>query len=236
MKKYTYKVVGVSFNSRDGVSRQKTIKNLFKEELETESFLRSHNVKLEGYEYEGADALAVFVDGKEIGNISADKVQEVAEIAQKASSCKVILSVNGRNVEDYEYIVDRYKNKKDWKENDSLFDEEEVNEEYKAMMEEIKENPIYSAVLQFVVPEEGDINIEKIEEKVEKAQKSKGGLTITLILGIILIVMSVVLMLAKPIIGIIGVLIGVYCCIYARKNIKANKENAEIDKEKSDGK
>jgi len=227
MKQYNYKVVGVTFPARDGSDRQTTLKELFNEEVETESYLRSHNIKFEGYDYKGDDALAVFVDGKEIGNIAADKVQEVAEIAQKAKNCKVKLAVNGRDVDEYEYIVDRHKNKRDWKESDPYFDAEEADEEYKDLMAELKEETIYSAVLQFFIPEEGDeerLNNSNNNTNVKK-QPSKGYFTFLFILGILLTLMCLLLTIAKPIVGIIGVILGVFICVVSRKNIKKIKEN-----------
>lgn len=234
MKKYSYKVVGVRFPARDGSDRQTTLKELFEKDTERESYLRGHNVKFEGYDYKGDDALAVFVDGREIGNISADKVQEVAEIAQKASNCKVILSVNGRDVDEYAYIVDRHKNKKEWKESDPYFDGEEADEEYNALMEEIKEEAIYSAVLQLSIPEEGDNTNNTEEKKKEKVNKepAKGTLMFEFILSIVLILMSAVLLLAKPIAGVIGIIIGVYILIYSRKNLKKIKEKEQATNKK----
>ena len=227
MKEYTYKVVGVTFPARDGSDRQESIKELFNEEVETESYLRSHNIKFEGYDYKGDDALAVFVDGKEIGNIAADKVKEVAEIAQRANNCKVIFSINGHDVDDYEYIVDRHLHKKDWKETDPYFDAEEADEEYNALMEELKENTIYSAKLKFTIKEDTDDAKEVTKEETPKKEYSKGTLTLLLILGILLILMSLVLTLAKPIVGIIGIIIGVLIIVYSRKNKKNIKDNKQ---------
>lgn len=230
MKQYNYKVVGVTFPARDGTERQNSLKELFYDALETEDYLRdSNDIRFEGYDYKGDDALAVFVNDKEIGNIAADKVQEVAEIAQKASRCTVTFAVNGHDVEDYDYIVDRHKNKKDWKESDSFFDPEEADEEYEALMEEIKENAIYSAVLHFFIPEERD-NAERNSSQSKGIKEySKGTYTILFILGIVLTLMCVVLILAKPVVGIIGAIIGVVICIYTRKNLKAIKANNKDD-------
>lgn len=230
MKQYNYKVVGVTFSARDGSDRQTTLKELFNEILEREDFLKdANNIKFEGYDFNGDDALAVFVNNKEIGNISADKVQEVAEIAQKATKCTITLAVNGHDLEEYEYIVDRYKNKKAWKESDPYYDEEEAKEEYDDLMNSIDEEERYSAVLHFFVPEEGD-NKETDNTTTpvkEKKQYSKGSYTITFILSIVLIIMCLVLTLAQPIVGIIGIIIGVVLCVYSRKNIKAIKDNED---------
>lgn len=236
MKEYSYKVVGVTFDARDGSSRQETLKELFNEEVETESFLRGHNVKFEGYDFNGEDALAVFVDDKEIGNISANKVQEVAEIAQKASKCDVTFSVNGHDVDDYNYIVDRHVNKKEWAKDDPFFDSEEADEEYKKLNDGINENAIYSAVLHFYVPEETDGKTEKeevVEEVKENNKKtpSKGMQYLLIGVSIVLVLMSLLLLLAQPIFGVIGIVIGIACFISARKNLKKIKETEENIKE-----
>lgn len=230
MKKYSYKVVGVSFPARDGSSRQETLKELFYDDIENDVYSLGHKITFEGYDYKGDDALAVFVDNKEIGNISANKVQEVADIAKKAPRCTITLSVNGHNTDEYEYIVDRYRNKKDWKESDPYFDAEEADEEYKELMEELKENEIYSAVVHFLIPEEGDDLKEKIEEKTNtKKEPSKGLITFGMIISVVLILMSLVLLLASPIAGIIGIIIGVFVFVYYRKKSKELKENINKD-------
>lgn len=227
MKQYNYKVVGVTFPARDGSERQDNLKELFNEELETESFLRNHDIKLEGYEFNGEDALAVFVDNKEIGNIPANKVQEVAEIAQRATSCKITLAVNGHDLEDYEYIVDQYKNKKDWKETDPYFDAEEATEKYNELMSELKENTIYSAVLHFIIKEEED-NAEKKVDIPKVKKESPAWLNyVNVILGVVLILMSVLLTLVYPIVGILGIVLGVVIIVYSRKKVKENKNKKE---------
>ena len=43
--------------------------------------------------------------------------------------------------------------------------------------------------------------------------------------------MCLLLTLAKPIVGIIGIIIGVLICVYSRKNLKAIKANNNKDKE-----
>ena len=230
MKQYNYKVVGVTFPARDGSDRQESLKDLFHEELETETYLRSHDIKFEGYDFQGSDALAVFVDGKEIGNIAADKVQEVVEIAQKASGCTVTLALNGHDLEDYEMIVDQYKNRKEWKESDPFFDDEEAKENYDELMQSIKEEAIYSAVLHFHIKEESDdapkaTATQDTPKKESKKEPSAGLGYFQLILGIILLLMSLLLLLAVPVAGVIGALIAVFCIIYGRKQIKAAKEN-----------
>lgn len=230
MKQYNYKVVGVTFQARDGSDRQQNLKALFNEELETETYLRNHDIELEGYDYKGNDALAVFVDGKEIGNISADKVQDVAEIAQKASRCTVSLALNGHDVDDYETIVDQHKNKRDWKETDPYFDAEEADENYNAMMQDIKDNPIYSAVLHFIMEETDDIESTVSAHEIPSDSNKEaplGLLYFNFIAGIVLVLMSLVLCLAKPVIGIIGIVIGAVLIVYSRKKIKEVKSKRE---------
>ena len=225
MKQYNYKVVGVTFPARDGSDRQTTLETIFKEDLEVEGFLRGHDIKFEGYDFQGKDALAVFVDGKEIGNIAAEKVNEVAEIAQKASKCTITLAVNGHDLDDYEYIVDRYKNKKDWKDSDPYYDFEEAKEEYNELMEDLKgDDIIYSAVLHLFVEEESDKSV-PVDTNHAKTKRvySKRYYIIMLVLCILLVIMGLLLTLVMPVIGLLAVVAGIFGIVWARKGIKQLK-------------
>ena len=165
MKQYNYKVVGVTFPARDGSSRQKGLRELWNEDVELDNSF--HEVKLEGYEFEGADALAVLLDGKEVGNIPADKVQDVAEIGQKADACEVTLTLNGRDFEDAKTIIEFYKERKQLVKDGVIheLDLDRVEEEYHALMSGDK---IYGAVLHFqIMTDEEREHQQRIREEVK---------------------------------------------------------------------
>lgn len=165
MKQYNYKVVGVTFPARDGSSRQKSLRDFWNEDVTLDNSF--HEVKLEGYEYEGEDALAVFLDGKEVGNIPADKVQDVAEIGQKADACEVTLTLNGRDFEDAKTIIEFYKERNQLVKDGVIheLDLDRVEEEYHELMSGDK---IYGAVLHFqIMTDEEREHQQRIREEIK---------------------------------------------------------------------
>ena len=172
MKQYNYKVVGVTFPARDGSSRQKSLRELWNEDVELDNSF--HEVKLEGYEFEGEDALAVLLDGKEVGNIPADKVQDVAEIGQKADACEVTLTLNGRDFEDAQDIIDTYKDRKQLVKDGVIheLDLDRVEEDYHELMSGEK---IYGAVLHFQImtQEEKEQEAKALEEWKKQFKRGK---------------------------------------------------------------
>lgn len=231
MKNYSYKVVGVTFPARDGSDRQKNLSELFRQVLQTESYFRHgmHNVRFEGYDYQGAEALAVIVNDKEIGNIAANEVRDVAEIAQKAYKCEVRFGVNGKDIEQVEEIIDRHSHQKDYLEIDPFFDAEQAEEDYNAFMEEMKTEQIYSAVLVFSIMEQEDVErqeqrraqVESEEKKKQSRRKpSRTSWKITFVLSIVLIVLGLILTIAVPVAGILAIIVGVVMAAKSRKEIK----------------
>lgn len=173
MKQYNYKVVGVTFKSRDGSDRQKTLRELFKEDMELDNTF--HTVKLEGYEFEGDDALAVLLDDREVGNIPADKVQEVAEIGQKADNCTVTLTLNGRDWQDAKDIIEMYHDRNEMVK-EGIWMDSDVDRAEDAYNDLMSGNQIYGAVLHFQIMEPEDLRKQKeTQERWEqmKAEEEK---------------------------------------------------------------
>ncbi len=227
MKEYSYKVVGVTFDARDGSSRQANLREIFNEDLK--EGLGPHKVTFEGYEFEGAGALAVRLDGKEVGNIAADKVQEVAEIAQRAKACDVTLSLNGQELEELVDFYEAYKTRKEDLKAGLIteFDVLDMEEE----LEELRSSEqIYSAVIHLIVPEEQDQMAadvtapdpvpEEAKEGAAKKQQSPTTNKIAFILSIAIIVMGLLLILVTPVPGIIFTALGVFFAVTSRKRIK----------------
>lgn len=230
MKQYNYKVVGVTFPARDGSSRQKSLRDLWNEDVELDNSF--HEVKLEGYEFEGADALAVLLDGKEVGNIPADKVQDVAEIGQKADACEVTLTLNGRDFEDAKTIIEFYKERHQLVKDGVIheLDLDRVEEEYHELMSGEK---VYGAVLHFriMTQEEKDREAKAFEEwkkakqerqtsEIKKPKYPRWVWILLLIIGVLMILMGALLLLASPGTGIVAIIIGVAEIVLARRKIK----------------
>lgn len=78
---YTYKIVGVTFENDNGTDRQQLLKKIYNravKELKAGPWLDvDYDVSFRSYEFEGSPALAVLIDGYEIGNIAADSVNFV---------------------------------------------------------------------------------------------------------------------------------------------------------------
>lgn len=71
---YTYetrKVVGVTFKNIDGGNRQAILKKVYlgRDEFET------INITLNHYKYKGEDAIGVYINNNQIGNISKDDIE-----------------------------------------------------------------------------------------------------------------------------------------------------------------
>ena len=157
MKEYTYKVVGVTFQGR-----QEHIKSLFDAEVREE--FPPLEVALEGYEYEGEPALRVIVDGKEVGNIAADQVDDVVEIASKADSAIVELKLNGYTAEYIRLCKETIRDR----------DADEWDkEESRQILEEIKDEPIYSAAITFYIEEARPVQVTQEEVPLTKREAKK---------------------------------------------------------------
>lgn len=240
MKKYNYKVVGVTFPARDGSDRQENLAQLFEEDMELGA--STHAVKLEGYDFEGAPALAVLLDGKEVGNIPADKVMDVIEIGRKATVCEVTLTLNGRDFEEAKDIIEFYRDRHEMVKDGTIheLDLDDIEERYTELM---KDGAVYGAIVHFMILDEQEAEEHKKmtevvssaaskepepEPKPKKEQedpKTKSGQSpmkskATFILSAILIAMSLLLVFVVPPAGIIGILIGVWGIVQNRKNDK----------------
>ena len=145
MDQYEYRVTGDA--ARDGSDTQTALKSFFEDTLESGSYADARDVILEEYDDQGSKAYAVTVDGIEIGSIRGDDAAGIAELGGKARELEVVFGVNGHDIEEYEKIIDRYKDKKFWKEEDPDFNDQEVNKAYNDLMEGLKEKAVYQAVL-----------------------------------------------------------------------------------------
>ena len=86
------KVVGVSFKNEDGTSRQFNISKV----------KQNDELKLVPYEYEpGEEALGVFHNNRQIGNISADLCYEMIEKVKNSDIVIVIATPTGGNGKTY---------------------------------------------------------------------------------------------------------------------------------------
>jgi hypothetical protein len=134
IKDYTYKVVGVTFRGR-----QKNLKSLFNKTVQGikvdifNSYDPCYEVELLPYEYNGNPALYVIVEGLNIGNIPADAVADVSDIlAKKDPAVEVEVLLNNHTPDMYfEMLGDK--------------------DEYEDELDEIKEDPLYSAVVHLYV-------------------------------------------------------------------------------------
>lgn len=166
IKDYTYKVVGVTFRGR-----QKNLKSLFNKTVQGikadifNSYDPCYDVELLPYEYNGNPALYVIVEGLNIGNIPADAVAAVSDIlAKKDPALEVEVLLNNHTPDMY-------------------FDMLGDKDEYEDELDEIKEDPIYSAVVHMYiddgqpaphVPDPEPRKLDKYDRKLLKAtEKSK---------------------------------------------------------------
>ena len=76
------KIAGVTFDNDDGSSRQRILKAAMAEEA-------CGSITLELYDHRGADAIAVFYDGKEIGNIPRNRVAEIKAVMDRITAAHV---------------------------------------------------------------------------------------------------------------------------------------------------
>ncbi len=171
MKTYDFAVKGAAGTTRDGSDLQEILKNFFENDLGSGSYDRDHEVRFEEYDDQGAKALAVFADDTEIGRITGEDVDEVSALAARASGSKVLFGVNGHDIEEYEDIIDKYKDKKFWKEEDPNFDDKAVNKAYNDLMNGLKEENVYQATLRFEVEGEEDGISDEAPETMSAEEK-----------------------------------------------------------------
>lgn len=76
------KIAGVTFENEDGSSRQRILRDAFREES-------CGSVVLETYKFKGSDAIAVYYEDKRIGNIPKDRIKEVIAVMDRISAGKL---------------------------------------------------------------------------------------------------------------------------------------------------
>ena len=76
----TFRVAGVTYNNDDGTNRQEIIAQI-KENKNCSS--TENKLDFKEYSYEGKPALAVYLDGKQVGNVPANRVDFLLEEIEK---------------------------------------------------------------------------------------------------------------------------------------------------------
>ncbi len=76
----TFRVAGVTYDNDDGSSRQEIISQIKKDK---EYNSTENKLDFKEYSYEGKPALAVFIDGKQVGNVPANRVDFLLEEIEK---------------------------------------------------------------------------------------------------------------------------------------------------------
>ena len=238
MKQYDFVVKGATGTTRDGADLQELLKNLFENDLESGSYDRDHELRFEEYDDQGAKALAVFADDTEIGSVTGEDVDEVSALAARASSSKVLFGVNGHDIEEYEKIIDRYKDKKFWKEEDPDFDDKAVNKASNDLMDGLKENKVYQASLKFEVEEEKDgLSDEALETLTAEEKKQQENMDrfvkyfkILFPMSIALVVIGVVYLKISLIMGVLNIFFGALGIYFSRKYTKQARAQEERKK------
>lgn len=86
-------LAGVTFDNDDGTSRQKLLK-------EFEARGGHAELKLEEFEYKGAPAIRVLIDGKCVGNIPKNRVEELQKIVDRLESANLEVEAFRSDSED----------------------------------------------------------------------------------------------------------------------------------------
>ena len=76
----TFRVAGVTFNNDDGTNRQEIIAQIKKDRDYNST---ENKLDLKEFSYDGKPALAVFIDGKQVGNVPATNVDFLLEKIEK---------------------------------------------------------------------------------------------------------------------------------------------------------
>lgn len=166
MKTYTYKVAGVTFDGRDG-NRQKVLKKLWNAALKEE--LLDLSVSFEEYYFEGQPATLVFFNGLDVGNIPAGKSEDVRDIRARCENLEADLALSGMPFDDYLDLKEAWASRRqDLK--DGIIDEYDIADMEEALAD-LKEDPIYSAVINFYVKTPED---DRPREEPEPEPEKKG--------------------------------------------------------------
>ena len=234
MKQIDYEITGYTQPARDGSDRQQALEEMFRTDLEGGS---SHEVRFEELGEQGRGALAVFLDNVEAGVIEAGKAEEVSRLIKSASSYTATVGVNGHDLEEYEKIIDRYRDKKFWKQEDPDFDDKKVNKDYEELMQSLKEGSTYQAYLHFFVegaPGDEDISIEEVEsisQEDREAQKKREAFVryfkILKVLSVILVVFGIVYLKISYIMGGLNIFFGLLGFYFSVKYTKKPKKKGQ---------
>lgn len=235
---HDFVIKGATGATRDGADLQETLKNFFENDIESGSYDRDHELRFEEYDDNGAKAIAVFADDTEIGSITGDDVAEVSALDARASSSKVLFGVNGHDIEEYESIIDRYKDKKFWKEEDPDFDDKAVNKAYNDLMEGLKEGKVYQASLKFEVEEEKEgISDEALETMTAEEKQRQANMDrfvkyfkLMFPLSIALVVIGVVYLKISLIMGVLNIFFGALGIYFSRRYTKQARKQEERKK------
>lgn len=238
MKNYDFVIKGATGVARDGADLQAILESFFENDLESGSYGRDHELRFEEYDDQGNKALAVFADDTEIGSITGEDVDEVNALAARASSSKVLFGVNGHDIEEYESIIDRYKDKKFWKEEDPNFDDKAVNKAYNDLMNGLKEGKVYQASLKFAVEEEKDgLSDEALETLTAEEKKQQENMDrfvkyfkILFPMSIVLVVIGIVYLKISLIMGVLNIFFGALGIYFSRKYTKQARAQEERKK------
>ena len=238
MNKFEFELAGVTGKARDGSEIQETLKDLFEDALESGNFSSERDVRFEEYDDEGAKALAVLVDDKEIGSIKGEDAEEVAKLTEKNKDCVVSFGVNGHDIEEYEKIIDRYKDKKFWKEEDPNFNDAEVNKAYNDLMDGLKEGSVYQATVKFPSQASAAAEAAEIANMSEEERKQQENMDsfvkyfkILMPLSVLLIIIGILYMIKlSTIMGILNLFFGALGLYFSYKYTKPAREKKKQQK------
>lgn len=240
-KPHDFEISGVTSPAKDGSDRQAALKEFFEEDLLASSFSRSHNVRLEEIEENGEKVLAVFADGKDIGIIPADRVQAVKDLTEKAVRTTVVFGVGGRSIEEYEQIVDRYKDRVYWKKEDPSFNMENAKKEYDQLMKDVEEGSYNASLRLFTevkaerviyddIPEDQLTSQQKKEK--EQAERMLKQFKVLFGFSIVILVMGILFLKISLIMAVLNIVFGLLGIYFSRRYTRQIKMVAEQNQKK----
>lgn len=164
MKEYTYKVVGVTFKGRDG-DRQKVLRKIWNDAVKEEYL--DIEIEFEDYLFGDDPATLVLFDGLDVGNIAAHQVESARDLREKSELIDANLSLSGMTFDEYVDLKESWRTRKqDLK--DGIINKYDI-EDMEEALADLKEDPIYSAVINFYVKTpEDDLPPEEPEPEPEK--------------------------------------------------------------------
>ena len=164
MKEYTYKIVGVTYKGRDG-DRQKVLRKIWNDAVKEEYL--DIEIRFEDYLFGDDPATLVLFNGLDVGSIAADQVESARDLREKSELIDADLSLSGTTFDEYVDLKESWRSRKqDLK--DGIIDEYDIADMEEALAD-LKEDPIYSAVINFYVKTpEDDLPREEPEPEPEK--------------------------------------------------------------------